>query len=180
MKGGILLDAQSYAVNGGWGDGATKSFSPYLVGIKPGYIQAFVLQGFPWVSNDASTKVYDPTVFLPTSIAEEAANLLGTKNIWFNTGTMRKQYPTNTVNITPAERTTMFNGIIDQATRLQSKGYSVLVHVFAQNKFSLSEGVDWSYIDNANDGVLSPHEAVLSTFLHQAQSKGIQVGLFDR
>jgi hypothetical protein len=180
VKGGLLLDAKSYDVDKSWGQGVARSFAPYIVGIKPGYVQTFVLQGFPWASNDASVKVYDPTVFLPTTITEEAANLLGTKNIWFNTGTARKQYQSNTVTVTPAERTATFDGIINQATRLQSKGYSVLVHVFAQDKFSMGEGIDWSYIDNANDGVLSPHESVFRSFLGQAQSHGLKVGLFDR
>ena len=180
VKGGLLLDTKSYDVDKSWGQGVARSFAPYITGIKPGYIQTFGLQGFPWASNDASVKVYDPTVFLPTGITAEAANILGTKNIWFNTGTMKKQYPTNTVNVTPAERTTTYNGIINQATALQSQGFTMMVHIFAQDKFSMGEGIDWSYIENANDGVLSPHESVLSTFLKQTQSKGIKVGLFDR
>lgn len=180
VKGGLLLDAKSYDVDKSWGQGVARSFAPYITGIKPGYIQTFGLQGFPWASNDASVKVYDPTVFLPTGITAEAANILGTKNIWFNTGTMKRQYPTNTVNVTPAERTTTYNGIINQATALQSQGYTMMVHIFAQDKFSMGEGIDWSYIENANDGVLSAHEGVFATFLKQAQSKGLKVGLFDR
>ena len=171
VKGGLLLDAKSYDVDKSWGQGVARSFAPYIRGIKPGYIQTFGLQGFPWASNDASVKVYDPTVFLPTSITEEAANILGTKNIWFNTGTMKKQYPTNTVYVSPSERTATYNGIINQATVLQSKGYSMMVHIFAQDKFSMGEGIDWSYIENAGDGVLSAHEGVFATFLKQAQSK---------
>ena len=179
VKGGLLLDAKSYDVDKSWGQGVARSFAPYVTGIKPGYIQTFGLQGFPWASNDASVKVYDPTVFLPTGITAEAANILGTKNIWFNTGTMKRQYPTNTVNVSPAERTTTYNGIINQATALQSQGYTMMVHIFAQDKFSMGEGIDWSYIENASDGVLSAHEGVFATFLKQTQSKGIKVGLFD-
>lgn len=119
VRGGLLLDAKSYDVDKSWGQGSAKSFAPYITGIKPNTIEIFGLQGFPWASNDASIKVYDPVAFLPIGITEEAANILGIKKIWFNTGTMKKQYPNNTVYVSPAERTTTFNGIVDQATRLQ-------------------------------------------------------------
>ena len=95
------------------------SFSPYILGINPEHIQSFGLQGFPWVSNDGSNKVYNPTTFLPTNLAAEAADILGTKNIWLNTGTMKRSYTSNTVNTSPTERSTILNGILSQSNSLE-------------------------------------------------------------
>lgn len=88
---------------------------------------------------------------------------------------MKRQYQTSTVNVTTAERTTTLNGIINQADLLQTKGFTTLIHIFAQDKFAMGEGIDWSYLENAGDGVLSPHEAVFKTFLEKTQAKGIKI-----
>ena len=179
VRGSLLLDAKSYDIDKSWGQGVAKSFAPYITGIRPGYIESFGLQGFPWVSSDGSNKVYAPATFLPTALAREAANLLGTKKIWLNTGTMKRSYTSNTVMTTPAERTTMLSGIITQAESLEANGYDVLVHIFAQDKLLSGEGIDWSYITNGTDGVLSDHEAVFKTFLSKASTANIKIGLFD-
>lgn len=88
---------------------------------------------------------------------------------------MKRQYPTNTVNMSTAERTTTLNGIVNQADLLQAKGFIPLIHIFAQDKFAMGEGIDWSYMENGGDGVLSPHEAVFKTFLEKTQAKGIKI-----
>ncbi len=76
VQGGLLLDSKSYDIGKSWGQGGYTSFAPYLMGIKYGHIQTFGIQGFPWASNDASIKVYDPAVFIPNNLTEEAANIL--------------------------------------------------------------------------------------------------------
>ncbi len=39
----------------------------------------------------------------------------------------------------------------------------------------MGEGIDWSYMENGGDGVLSPHEAVFKTFLEKTQAKGYKI-----
>ena len=177
--GGLLLDGKSYDVNKTWGQGEYKSYSPYISGITAGYISYFWVQGFPWVSNDGSDKFYDPAIFLPINLGKEAASILSLNNIWFNTGTMKRSYRTNTVSTSPQERQTMMNGIINQGKALQSQWYAVTINIFAENKFQTDEAVDWSYIENASDGILSADESVFTSFLSQAKDSGITVALFD-
>lgn len=176
---GLLLDGKSYDVNKTWGQGEYKSYAPYVTGIKPGYISTFWVQGFPWVSADGSIKSYDPNVFLPISLAKESANLLSVNKIWFNTGTMKRSYPWSPVNTSAEERQSMVNGIINQWNSLKNQGFDVMIHIFAENKFQMGEWVDWSYIENASDWVLSPHEAVFASFVSQAQTSNLNTGIYD-
>lgn len=176
---GLLLDGKSYDVNKTWGQGEYKSYAPYVTGIKPGYISTFWVQGFPWVSSDGSIKSYDPNVFLPISLAKESANLLSVNKIWFNTGTMKRSYPWSPVNTSAEERQSMVNGIINQWNSLKNQGFDVMIHIFAENKFQMGEWVDWSYIENASDWVLSPHEAVFASFVSQAQNSNLNTGIYD-
>ncbi len=179
LRGGLLLDSQSYDVWESWGQGSYDSFLPYISGINPAYIQTFWIQWFPWISTDGRSQSYNPSEFLPTAITEEAANVLQTRNVWMNTGTMKRKYQSRTIAITPEERTTELAGVMSQAMLLQSHGYDVLVHLFAQDKFGTEEETDWSYIENPDDGILSPHEQVLKTFIEAATWKWIKIGLFD-
>lgn len=178
-RGGLLLDGKSYDIGKSWGQGEYKSYAPYISGIKPGYISTFGVQWFPWVSADGNIKSYEPTVFLPTSLAKEAADLLSIKKIWFNTGTMKRSYPANPVYTSAEERTVMMGGIVNQGKSLVSQWYSVLIHIFAENKFQMGEWVDWSYIENASDGVLAPHEWVFASFIEWLKGSTIQVWIYD-
>ena len=123
------------------------------------------------MSNDGVSQSYNANEFLPADLASEAADILSTKNIWFNTGTMKRKYQTNTVNITPEQRALVLTGIINQASLLQANGYTILINIFAQDKFTTSEATDWSYIENASDTILSPHEGIFKSFLQSSQSK---------
>jgi hypothetical protein len=139
VRGSILLDAKSYDVDKTWGQGQYVSFSPYVSGINPLHVESFGLQGFPWVSADATTKIYDPQVFLPMGITTEAANLLGSRKIWFNTGTLKRKYPSNPILVSPSERDQMMGGILSQAVLLQGQGFATMVHIFAEDKFDVAE-----------------------------------------
>jgi hypothetical protein len=92
---------------------------------------------------------------------------------------MKRSYTSNTVNTSPTERSTILNGILSQSNSLEWNGYKVWVNIFAQNKFSTGEWVDWSYITNSNDNTLSDHESVLKVFLQSSKEANIQIGLFD-
>ena len=179
IRWGILLDSKSYDIGKTWWQGSYKSFAPYITSINTSHIQTFGIQWFPWVSNDGVSQSYNANEFLPVDLASEAADILSIKNIWFNTGTMKRKYQTNTVNITPEQRALIFTGIINQASLLQTKGYTILINIFAQNKFATSEATDWSYIENASDAVLSAHEGVFKSFLQSSRSKWIKIWLFD-
>ncbi len=54
-----------------------------------------------------------------------------------------------------------------------------MINIFAENKFQTEESIDWSYIENASDGILSPDESVFSSFVSQAKNSGITVALYD-
>lgn len=43
----------------------------------------------------------------------------------------------------------------------------------------MGEGIDWSYIENVNDGVLTPHEAVFANFINGLNGSSIEIGLYD-
>ena len=148
--------------------------------IPKGLIDSFGLQGFPWTApaNQATNTVYDPKIYLRIDFAAEAARALG--NIWFNTGTFNKMYTQNTaetVNLSPALRQNMLNGVLAQAESLQSQGFNVAIHLFAQDKSATSEATDWSYwkIQPGEDA----NTAVFTTFVHDITTAGIPLWLFD-
>jgi len=178
----ILLDSESYAPDASWGDGSYVSFLPYIQNIPKGLIDSFGLQGFPWVApaNQTSNAVYDPKIYLRVDFAAEAARALGITNIWFNTGTFNQMYTQSadeTVTLTPTLRQTKLNGVIAQANILQSQGFSVAIHLFAQDKSNTSEATDWSYwkVQPANDA----NTDVFKAFVYDATKAGIPLWLFD-
>ncbi len=181
-KAAIMLDSESYPVGASWGGGHYVSLLPFVQNIPKGLVDSFGLQGFPWApaANQSGGSVYDPATYLRVDFAAEAAHALGASSIWFNTGTFNKMYTNNnaqTVTNLPAQRQTMLQTVLEEAKGLQSQGFSVAVHLFNENKSSVSEAIDWSYWQTTPGDTAST--AVFTTFAHDAHSANIPVWLFD-
>ena len=177
----IMLDSESYPSATSWNDGAYVSLLPYVQGIPKGLIDSFGLQGFPWAppANQGGSTLYDPAIYLRTDLAAAAARSLGVSSIWLNTGTFNQMYAGNsaeTVTDTPQQRETMLDGVVAAARGLQSQGFTVSVHLFAQDKASDSEGTDWSYWQTPGD---SPNTNVFATFVHDLTTANIPLWIFD-
>lgn len=177
----LMLDSESYPVGGSWGDGYYASLLPFVTGIPKGLVDSFGLQGFPWSpTHGQSGAVLNPKVYLRADFAAEAAKYLGVHSVWFNTGTFRAAYTQSSsdqVLVSPAARQTMLDGVIGQATWLQSQGFSVAVHLFAEDKSTTSEAIDWSYWHG--QPTATPEVMVFKTFVGELQAAGMQLWLFD-
>jgi hypothetical protein len=183
-KTSILLGSQSYPSNDvGWKMGAYKSLRPYVANIPSGLIDSFGYQGFPWVppATTKGTRSTDPKAFLRTDFAIEAAEHLGVRDIWFNTGTFGRSHTAEAdemVVMKPAERLKLLKGIVAQANSLQRKGYQVAIHLFAEDKSASAEAIDWSYWQQgaATSGSATP---VFRQFVRLAVQKDIAVWIYD-
>ncbi|HMH70447.1 MAG TPA: hypothetical protein VK502_03530, partial [Candidatus Saccharimonadales bacterium] len=61
---------------------------------------------------------------------------------------------------------------------LQGQGFSVAVHLFAEDKSGVNEATDWSYWKSSN--VSTSRDAyVFRIFVHDLQAAGIPLWLFD-
>jgi hypothetical protein len=174
----ILLDAQSYSVgSSSWDNGAYVSLAPYVSGIPKGTLDSFGLQGFPWAppANQGGPASYDPAVYLKASLASQAAQILGTNNVWFNTGTYGSKYTNSTsqvIHLSPYQRQQLLNGVLSQAASLKGQGFTVEVNLFSEDKSNTAEATDWSY-GSADE------QAVFKTFCQQLYTAGISLWLFD-
>ena len=82
-----------------------------------------------------------------------------------------------TVTNTPTQRQQMLEKVISLAQAVHSKGFSVEVHLFAENKAAEDEATDWSYWSSTPGD--SPHTTVFTTFAYDAYLAGIPIWLFD-
>jgi hypothetical protein len=177
-KASILLDAMSYPPGAtGWDSGSYTSLAPFVSGIPKGLLDSFGLQGFPWSppANQSGTANLNPSTFLNYSLAIEAARILGTNNVWLNSGTFGAMYANSknqTVLMSPSQRQNILNGIANQAINLRNSGFSVAVNIFAEDKSSVGEATDWSYHT-------AETQAILAGFMAQLQSHQINFWLFD-
>jgi hypothetical protein len=180
----VMLDSETYPSANSWDNGSYSSLVPYVQNIPKGLLDSFGLQGFPWAApadQGIRNNLYDPTVYLRVDLAAQAARVLGVSNIWFNTGTFHQMYaanPSETVTNSPAQRQAMLDGIVSQAKVLQTQGFTVEVHLFAQNKAATSEGTDWSYWQNQPSDD-TQDSAVLATFVNDLTTANIPLWLFD-
>jgi hypothetical protein len=178
----VLLDSESYPSASSWSNGAYTSLVPYVQGIPKGLINSFGLEGFPWATpaNQPGPEEYNPDVYLRTDLAAAAARSLGVTSIWLNTGTFHQMYTQDaaeTVTMTPLQRQAILAEVVVQAKALQQQGFTVAVHLFAQNKAATSEAIDWSYWQtNPGD---EPDSEVLTTFVHNLNAANIPFWLFD-
>jgi hypothetical protein len=179
----IMLDSESYAPGAGWGNGQYVSLLPFVQNIPAGLINSFGLQGFPWAApanQGDEDNSYDPQAYLRIDFAAQAARALGVNNVWFNTGTFHQMYtqnPSETVTLQPLQRQTMLNGVLSQAEALQAQGFSVAIHLFAENKSAADEATDWSYWQTAPGS--DANTSVLTTFVNDANVAHIPLWLFD-
>lgn len=177
----ILLDSMTYPKADSWQGGRYASLAPYLKNIPDGLLDSFGLQGFPWSPPAGQAgALFQPSIYLQADLAVEAARILGVKDIWFNTGTFGTAYasrPKDRVDIMALDRQQMLNGTIQLARNLQTKGYSISIHLFAENKSDVSEGIDWSYWSDPRS--LDDNAVVFKTFQHDTRSTGIKLWLFD-
>jgi len=177
----IMLDSETYPSANSWDGGAYVSLLPYVQGIPKGLLNSFGLQGFPWSppATQSGDALNNPQEYLRTDFAAEAAHTLGVSSIWLNTGTFNQMYassPAETVANTPLQRQAMLNGVLAEAEGLQGQGFTVSIHLFAQDKASDSEGIDWSYWQAPGD---SPNTAVFKEFAHQLFTANIPLWIFD-
>lgn len=179
----MILDSLSYPPGEmDWDGGSYVSLSPYIKGIPKGLVDSFGYQGFPWASpaNEPNFSNHDAAKFLKPSLAKEAAELLGTKHIWLNTGTYKTFYGSNLtkrVAISSSARAEILSDITSQAKWLKDKGFKVAVSLFAENKSGTGEDVDWSYWSGTKP--TGSHSTLLKNFIAGLQTKSIDFWLFD-
>jgi hypothetical protein len=177
----LMLDSESYPSANSWSGGAYVSLLPYVQNIPRGLVDSFGLQGFPWAAPAGqSGSIYDSAVYLRTDLAIQATRSLGTSDLWVNTGTFRVMYAGQTgrmVSLSPLQRQAMLNGVLNQLRNAQSAGFTVSLHLFAENKANVSEGTDWSYWQAAPNE--DTNTAVLTTLVHDARAAGIPLWLYD-
>lgn len=181
-KASIMLDTITYSEPGNYDNGRAVSLLPYVRGIPSGLVDSFGLQGFPW-----SPPSYDnaPTNgrakdYLRIDFAAEAARALNVKDIWLNSGTFGTMYAgqAGQVSVTPAQRLSLLNDVIAQLKSLQAQGFHTSMHLFAQNKSSSPEGIDWSYWPS-NNSTTSPSTYAFRAFAHNLQENHVPLWLFD-
>lgn len=177
LQASVMLNAATYAANDTtWSNQQYRSLAPYLRGINKDLVQSVGIQGFPWLppANAKGAGSLDASVFLNAQIAKNAADTLGVKAMWLNTGTFAAQHTNNPnakVTMTPDRRATILDGITTQAAALKKQGYSVTINLFAEDKSKVSEGTDWSYIGSA--------EPILQHTLATWHAAGFGLWLFD-
>jgi hypothetical protein len=181
----ILLNSQSYEADDlEWRHGTYSSLVPYVKDIQPGLISSFGYQGFPWLppANDSESKpITDPHAFLQPDLAKDAADALDIKHIWFNTGTFGTAHagdPSTEITMKAQERRQLLEDILKQVGELDRDGYEVAVHIFAEDKSGVKEGIDWSYWKQgeADKGGATP---VFQEFVRSARLNGISLWLYD-
>jgi hypothetical protein len=185
-KASIMLNSQSYpSHDDAWQHGQYKSLLPFVEGIDEGLIDSFGYQGFPWLppandptANDAITK---PQEFLQSNLAEEAAKALGVTDIWLNTGTFGKAHAANEetlITMDPRARKQIMTDILVEAKKLTGKDLNVAIHLFAEDKSTVQEGIDWSYWRPGQSGE-SGSTVVFQMFMRDILLGGMSVWLYD-
>lgn len=185
-KASILLDSISYPPgNHAWKAGEYKSLVPYVADIPRGLVDSFGYQGFPWSppqSEGGLSRVnLSASQFLQSGLAIEAAKKLGVSEVWLNTGSFGKSHannPSRQVTVSPEKRNEILQTIITEAQKIQDAGFTTAIHVFAEDKSALSEGVDWSYWQTGA-AESSPTTPVFKDFVAAARENGFDVWLFD-
>jgi hypothetical protein len=177
LQASVMLNAATYSADDTtWSNQQYLSLAPYLRGIKRGLVQSVGIQGFPWLppANTKGVGSLDAQVFLDARIAKGAADTLGVRTIWLNTGTFAAQHtnrPSTKVAMAPDRRAQVLESITAQAAKLRKQGYDVAINLFAEDKSKASEGTDWSYFGSA--------EPILQDAIAKWQTAGVRLWLFD-
>jgi hypothetical protein len=182
-KASIMLDTITYPNANNWDGGKAVSFLPYVQDIPVGLIDSFGLQGFPWspAANEHGPTNGSARDYLRVDLAAEAARSLHVQDIWLNTGSFNTMYANKAsqrVAASPMQRLAQLTDALNQAKVLQSQGFTVSIHLFAQDKSRVSEAIDWSYWTSGHADS-SASTAVFQTFVHNLQANNIPLGLFD-
>lgn len=183
-QGTVLLNSATYETTDfQWQNGEYISLREYVKGLDKTLVTSFGLQGFPWMPEASQTGpgIFDASEYLNYRLASEAADILGTKQIWFNTGTFQSKYTLDrerTVFVTPSKREDMLNGILNEALKLKDKGYVVRINLFSQNKSKDAEATDWSYWSTVTQSQ-SSHAPAFTTFARRLSQEQISLSLFD-
>jgi len=178
-KTSILLNSATYESDDfDWANGDYLSLIPYVEKIEPGLIDSFGLQGFPWSGHQGSRSrnIMDPAEYLNYKLAVEAAEKLGVKKIWFNTGSFAAKYtndPDSVIYIDANTRKGQLLSVIEEANKLVNLGYEVSVNIFAEDKSATQEATNWSYHD-------SESSLVLIDFLNKAEQNNLNVSFYDK
>ena len=180
----VLLNSATYELTDfNWENGDYNSLIPYVKDIKPTLINYAGIQGFPWIARQGgSATIFNAAEFLNPSLLQEMADRLGTKKVWFNTGTFSTKYtldPKLMRTITPSQRKEILMTITGQALALKEKGYDVAVNLFAEDKSESSEETNWSYW-KGDDPFASQDTAVLTSFIKGLNTNEIHFWLFDK
>lgn len=180
----VMLNSATYSTSDfNWENGEYESLLQYVKGIKPGLVDYAGLQGFPWMARQGSNgAILNAAEFLNPELLKEMADSLGTKKVWFNTGTFQIKYaldPEAIVTVAPERRKAIMMTINDQALVMQKQGYQVAVNIFAQDKSKESEETNWSYWEG-NLPFNSTATPVITDFIGQLHQEKIDFWLFDR
>jgi len=179
----VMLNSATYDTEDfNWENGEYNSLLPYVKGIAPGTVTFAGLQGFPWMARAGGQgSILNAAEFLNPDLLTEMATSLGTKKVWFNTGTFSTKYTQSSdaeISVTPERRKAILTTITNQTTALQKQGYDVAVNIFAQDKSNTSEETNWSYWQQ--DPFSSIHSPVITQFIGGLNQKHVKFWLFDR
>jgi len=180
----LLLNSATYETTDfNWENGDYNSLLPYVKGVKPGLITYAGLQGFPWVARQGGEgRIFNAAEFLNPSLLTEMAESLGTKKVWFNTGTFSSKYTLDADkirHISSSQRKEILLTIKEQAFLLKEKGYNVSVNIFAEDKSEQTEETDWSYWPGQQP-FASADTLLLTDFIRDLNSEKVAFWLFDR
>jgi hypothetical protein len=180
-KGSILLNSVTYAPEDKeWANGNYQSLIPYVRSIDKKVIDSIGVQGFPWMSpnnpEQPALRLFTASKFLGTDFAIELGEFMNKKDIWFNTGTFKTRYadqPQKKVSVSVGERKAIFKEINAEIKRAQDDRFRVKVNIFAEDKSTVAEATDWSYL--ATEEEKSLIQEVISDF----ETLQIPIALYD-
>jgi hypothetical protein len=183
-KTSILLDSMTYSTPGTWeGGGRAVSLLPYVQNIPRGLLDSVGLQGFPWepAANLNEANNGTATNYLRINLLIELARGVGVQDTWVNSGTFSVAYSGQDgrqVTISPAQRQVLLDSVVSQLKVAQTAGLNISMHLFAEDKSRVAEGVNWSYWPN-NQYATSDATAIFKDFTSKLQSNHIPLWLFD-
>ncbi|NTW14234.1 MAG: hypothetical protein HGA31_04365 [Candidatus Moranbacteria bacterium] len=180
-QGSILMNAASFDPSDtDYAHEQYIRFDQYISGIRPGTVQSFGIQGFPYKppSGDPDRSAMTTDKFLHPELAVQAAESMGVTSVWLNTGSFASMYSGNGKLVSSAsERSIVMNDILAEAEKLQDQGFRVMINIFAENKSGTSENIDWSYGNLTN--TKNPYRAILFDFISRTADNGIGLSLFN-